>query len=123
MTESAQRGTSKTEEREWWTAETAEDAEHRDEDSKSILGPKGDPYNPLVVPHARVPTGVWRCVIRLMDTEQRWLSEETFIVDAIREKVGREVAEAIRAKAEYYGVRGSLVRFADPLGDDTPRLI
>lgn len=47
------------------------------------------------MPHARVTLGVWRDVIRLVDRERRWVSEQDLLVQALRERVAREVAKAI----------------------------
>ena len=106
----------------WWTIETAADAEHRDED----VGSRGDATEvPLVIPHVRVPVGVWRHVIRLIDsvhTYRGWESEAEFVLQAIREKIDREIAQAVRDTAESFGVRGDRVRFVNALGEDTPRL-
>ncbi len=92
----------------WWSSDTANEAQHRDHEDS---GPRGGPAGPAVTPHAQIPLGVWRDVIRLIDREGKWLDEHGFVNEAVREKVAREIGRAIRKAAEGYGISGSRVRF------------
>jgi|HubBroStandDraft_1064217.scaffolds.fasta_scaffold15866_6 hypothetical protein len=100
----------------WWTSETSSGAQHRDHEDSGHEDPRLGGI--LVVPHARVPDGLWRQVIALIDGEQRWLSEHEFVNQAIKEKVAREIGKAIRRRAEQYGVSGSQVKFTTESGED-----
>jgi hypothetical protein len=63
-----------------WTVEPATGAVHCDEPDKERAAV------PMVAPHAQVPVGVWKDMIRLTDRHQFWIRGEAFIVAALAKR-------------------------------------